>query len=174
MRNPGPADLYLARLLRKSSSRATIYIVLFVTATAIVYLKIVEGRADERPASYLGLFCFYGFLMSVMARDSRCRIAYLSFGTLVAAAYSRGLLSAYPVATGLVELISCLVLLIALMSLARDPDFLSLNPVLQSGALNPNQILEDSDAQARADSPSDRDTRHEPGSGQGERGEGGR
>jgi len=167
MRNPSHADQYLARMLRRPVYRLTIYTVLLLTTTAIVYVKIVQGRADPRPASYLGLFCLYGFLMTVMARDNRCRVAYFSFGTLVAAAYSRNLLSDHPVATGLIEVAACLALLLALMSLARDPGFLAANPVLQSGTLNPTQTLEDSDAQARADRPTGRDTRHEPGSGQG-------
>lgn len=168
MRNPSHADQYLARLLQRPAYRVTIYTVLIVTATAILYLKVIEGRADPRPPSYLGLLSLYGLVMMLLARDIRCRIAYFSFGVLVATVYARSLLSGHPVATGLIQVAACLALLAALRSLARDPGFQPANPVLQSGTRNPAQILEDPDAQARADRPTGRDTRHEPGGGQGQ------
>ena len=140
-----PADLYLYRLAARPPYRWTIYTVLFLAATASLYLRVLEGRADQALPSYVGLLALYGLGMAVVARDNRCRIIYFCFGLLVAAAFTRGPLAAWTRAIGALEAAACFVVLAAFIGISRDGGVRRKTAVLQSKAPLTRTPQEESD-----------------------------
>lgn len=125
-------DLYLARLLGRRSFRWTLFAALFLTATASLYLRVGLGRSEQALPWYGGLLAAYGFGMAAASRDPRCRLAYASFGLLVALTFSRALLAGHARAAGAVEVACSLMALAAMMSLSRDVAFRSKAAMLLS------------------------------------------
>ncbi|HET9481728.1 MAG TPA: hypothetical protein VFP98_08230, partial [Candidatus Polarisedimenticolia bacterium] len=125
-------DIYLARLLARAPYRWTLYAAFLLTGAAALYLRVVLGRADQALPWFLGLLGAYGFVMAVLSADLRCRLAYFFFGLLVALAFSRGPLAGQARLAGVLEVVSCLLILAMLASLARDDAFRRRAAVLES------------------------------------------
>ena len=138
------ADLYLARLAARPPYRWTIYIVFFITATASLYLRVVQGRPDQVLPWYGGVLAVYGFGMAAAASDMRCRVVYACFGLLIAAAFSRAWLTGWTRAVGVVEVASALTLLAAFASLSRQVGVGGKRAVLESDAPQNHDDQEDS------------------------------
>jgi len=131
MKHSRPGDLLLARLLARPAYRWTLYVAFFLTATATLYLRVGEGRTEQVLPWYGVFLSIYGFGMAAASSDGRCRTAYVAFGLLVAAAFSRDLLAAHARWVGVVEVACCLVLLVFLSRLARDPSFMAGTAMLE-------------------------------------------
>lgn len=132
-------DRYLARVVSKRPYRWTLYAILFLTATASLYLRVGMGLAVQALPWYAALLSIYGVVMGLASRDIRCRIAYFSFGMLVASVFTRDLLAGWPRAMGVLEVACSVTTLAALAALARDRAFLEKAAMLDS---NPPRLPE--------------------------------
>lgn len=133
MVEPGPGDLYLARLVQKRPYRWTLYAVFLITATAALTWRVVLGRTDQILPWYGALLSLYGFGMALASRDARSRTVYAAFGLLVAVAFTRELMGGHARLIGLIEVATCLAILGCLGSLAGDAGFPGGSAVLESG-----------------------------------------
>lgn len=133
------ADRYLARIVSRRPYRWTLYAVLFLTAAASLYLRVGMGLGEQALPWYAALLSVYGFVMGAASRDRRCRVAYLSFGVLVASVFTRDLLAGWPRAMGSIEVACSLAALAALAALARDRRFLEKAAVLESSPPRPTE-----------------------------------
>ena len=118
-------DLSLARLLSKPPYRRSLYTFFALTATASLYFRVWLGRPEQVLPWYGVALSLYGFGMALVSRDLRCRIVYVAFGVLIAAAFTRTTLEGWTRAVGLIEVLACVALLASMVSLARDGRFLA-------------------------------------------------
>jgi hypothetical protein len=128
----GHGDRFLARVLRSRSYRWTIYGFLFLNATASLYYRVGMGGSVQVLPWYASVLSLFFLGMAVKSVNGRARVAHTSFSILVVAAFTRDLLRPYARVVGLVEVAACLLVLAALMSLARDARFLRAGAVLES------------------------------------------
>jgi len=135
-----PGDVYLARLLARPALRAMLYIVFTSTALASLYLRVIAGNAIQILPWYGVLLSLYGFATMFRASDFRCRVVYASFGALVAATFSRGVLSDHTRTVGGVEVVASLLILAGLVSLSRDPKFMALAVLQSPPTPNPRSV----------------------------------
>jgi len=118
MPSSGPGDLYLARLMSRPAWARMLYVLFALTALASLWSRVWQGSAGRPLPGYLALAGLYGVIMALLSRRVAARVVWLAFGLLVAASFSGPVLASQPRATGVVQVVSSLVILAGLRAMA--------------------------------------------------------
>lgn len=125
-------DRFLARLLSRSGFRWIVQAAVGANAVAALWLRVVQGRAEQVLPWQGALLSLYAFAMAAACSDRRATAGWGAFGALILAAFTRGLTGSFGRMVGVVEVAGCLVLLGVLRALSRDERFLRRAAVLES------------------------------------------